>query len=200
MTRDGFIALCGARLYHVTAAANAPRIEGRGLLCASALAVAAGIDPAQIALRSTRQDLGGNATLNHQKPLRMGRGKDAAFLEGHSLHSWALQLDRRIYFAPRKKLRALRASFEIETTTYEIDTGRLFDAYQDHLWLSPINSGNADRKPVMRGDWIYVPATAPAENFRTNRIARGLKTTRDTVQEISLTCAVPPPILQELCL
>ena len=62
----------------------------------------------------------------------------------------------------------------------------------------PINTGDATRRPVKRGDWIYVPATAEADDFRQNRVRRGLATTPDAVQEISLRADVPPDLLADM--
>lgn len=198
MKRGAFIKLCGSSVFHVTAAQNASNIRARGLMPAAALATIAGVDPERIALRNERRTIVGTTTLNHQKPLRMGRGKESTFLEGHSLKSWAMQLDCRVFFAPHKKLDALQGSFDVETTTFEIDSGTLFDALKEHVWLSPINSGNADRRPVLRGDWIYAPATAAPDAFRRNRVNRGLVKKADRVQEISLTCAIGPQLLKSM--
>jgi len=198
VNRRAFTELCGESVYHITAATNSQSIAQTGLLSAAALAQRESVDPQTIALRAGRLTLSSGAVLNHQKPLLMGRGKDTDFLDGHTLESWAAQLDRRIYFAPHKKLAALKGSFEIATEIYEIDTAALFDALGAHLWLSPINSGSADRRPVPRGDWLYTPATAPAEKLRTNRRDRGLVKTRDTVREVSLTCSIPPDVLSTL--
>lgn len=167
-------------------------------MSAAALADLAGIPPHDIALRQSRVPLGAAALLNHQKPLLMGRNKEAAFLDGHSLHSWAMQLDTRIYFAPLSKLAALKGSFDVPTVVFRIDTGRLFDDFEQYLFVSPINSGNADRRPALRGDWMYVPATASVQDFRTNRRRLGLVKGPNSVREISITRPIAPDVLRSL--
>ncbi|KIN72834.1 DUF7002 family protein [Sulfitobacter guttiformis] len=198
MKREAFIKLCGETLYHVSAATNENQIAARGLMSAAALAAQADIEPADIALRKHRIIIDGTATLNHQLPLLKGRARTASFLEGHSLKTWAMQLDQRVFLGTATKLDALKGSFELPTTVFALDSGLVFDAFVDDLYLSPINSGNADRLPALRGDWIYVPARSSVQDFRTNRQKRGLVKNRDTVREISLTCAIPPEVLKSL--
>ena len=55
------------------------------------------------------------------------------------------------------------------------DARRFFERLAPAIDLAPINTGAARRKPAFRGDWIYVAATRPAEDFRLNRVRRGLK-------------------------
>ncbi|QUJ77788.1 hypothetical protein KDD17_07565 [Sulfitobacter albidus] len=198
MTPEAFASLCGPTLYHVTAAQNVPAIRREGLLSAADLARHAGVDPRTLVLRQTRMTLPGGAVLNHQLPLRKGRARAAAFLDGTTIEGWAQQLDTRVYLAPRRKLDALQGSFDVPIHTFKIDSAALFAALSDYIDLSPINSGNADRRPARRGEWIYVPATAPAATFRDNRRIRGLVTTRDSVREVSITCPVPPETLDRV--
>ena len=127
-------------------------------------------------------------------------GRKSEFLDdGHTLRSWAEQLDKRVYLAPAFKRDALEGSFEVATHTFTIDSAALFRALPAHIHLSPINSGNADRRPSRRGNWLYVPATASVQTFRNNRIRHGLVKNPDRrVLEVSLTCAIPPETLQQV--
>ena len=196
MNRAAFVRLCGPRLYHVTAAVNVDSIRAQGLHSAAARARQSGIDPATITLRRERLALPCGTVLNHQKPLRLGRNAD--FLEGHTLQSWAEQLAQRESLAPAPASGPLANSFEVDTHSFAIDSAALFDALAAHIHLSPINCGNAARSPARRGDWLYVPAHAPAEAFRDNRRRRGLVKTRDSVREVSLTCAIGPETLTKV--
>ncbi|MEL7041590.1 MAG: hypothetical protein AAGL90_08705 [Pseudomonadota bacterium] len=126
--------------------------------------------------------------LNHQKPLLAGRRRVADFLEGHSLRSWAAQLDRRIFFWPRTHRRDFTSSLTDRgaVAVLQCDARRLFDLAADRLDLAPINTGSAMRRAAYRGDWIYVPATQSLEQFEHNRRIRGLSRGRDRVVEVSL--------------
>lgn len=193
MTQAEFTALVGPQLLHITAAANAAGIAVTGLQSAAELAAQAG-GPAQIALRTDRHVLTGpfgTATLNHQRPLLAGRRRAAAFLDGHTLASWAQVLDRRIFFWPAKRGAAFARSLGGACHVLRLDAARLFARFAAFLDLSPLNSGNAARRAAVRGDWLFVPATAPRAAFTQNRRRRGLVRGADTVTEVSLRCSLP---------
>lgn len=199
---ENFVALVGDRIVHRTLAENATGIAACGLLRPSTIAALAGVAEESLALRRERTLLRfGNhhARLNHQKPLLAGRSRAADFLDGHSLQSWACQLDRRVFFWPGRAGTAFRASLDGAGAAcdYRLDSRRFFRTFGDLIDLSPINSGSALRVPAKRGDWIYVPAPR-AESFRANRRARLGKQSADTVQEISLRADIPPELWSEL--
>ncbi|MEM9968558.1 MAG: hypothetical protein AAF755_10700 [Pseudomonadota bacterium] len=202
MKRKEFVDLVGERLTHVTPARNRAGIAARGLMSAASLAQASGVAPGRIILRSDRRALSlpeGEAVLTHQRPLLQGAATAQRFLDAHTLESWAAQLDQRIFLWPKRKGRAFEKSFGQAVHVLSLCAGALFDACADHVFLSPINSGNATRRPARRGDWLYVPATAPVSAFKDNRRRRGLTRQRDTVAEVSLTCALPPDVLARVC-
>ena len=203
MTRDDFLELVGPSLFHVTVESNLAGIDARGLLRPAEGARQAGFAPGDVALRQEPETIvahEGPMTLNHQRPLLAGRGKEKDFLSSGSLKDWAMQLDERVFFWPR----AMRKSYieslgdRVPLAVLEIDAGGLFDIYADHIDLSPINSGAALRRPARRGPWIYVPATATVAAFRTNRMKRDLVKSRDTVMEVSLRCDISGPQLAVL--
>lgn len=201
MTAEEFVRLVGPTLVHITPASNLAGIQTDGLLPAATLAARAGVPADDILLRADRRLLrspAGTAQLNHQRPLRMGLNKAADFLDGHTPQSWAAQLDRRIFLWPARKGAAFAASLAQQTAVLTLDARRLFDALAGYIDLSPINSGNAQRRPARRGDWLYVPALSNVEAFRENRRARGLVRTRDSVTEVSLTAPLPAAILRAL--
>lgn len=203
MTPDAFVALVGPEILHITPATNASGIERDGLMPAAALARRAGMSADGILLRNAPVQLGAHDTgaiLTHQRPLLMGRKQEKRFLDGHTLKSWAAQLDHRIFFFPARSGAAFARAAKGEPITLRLDARSLFERYKDHLFLAPINSGNAARKPARRGDWLYVSANASVETFRGNRMRRGLVQGRDRVAEISLTCPLPAPELKALLL
>jgi len=201
--RNALLKAIGPCVAHCTAAENLPSIKRHGLHSAAALARLTGGDPQTYALRETRPLLRGNtvsARLNDQKPLLAGRNSAADSLDGHTLASWAQQLDERIFFWPGTGREAFKRRIDEAgaLATLMLDTEKLLDLYGPSLDLSPINSGSFTRKPAYRGDWLYVPATSGMERFRTNRTSRGLVMGRDTIVELSLTCSIPADELDDL--
>ncbi|MBS1301246.1 hypothetical protein [Loktanella sp. SALINAS62] len=201
MDRDQFITLAGPTLFHATLVTNLPSIAARGLIRPAEAARRVGLKPADLALRRTPETIvspEGPVTLNHQCPLCAGEGKD--FLTGGTLRDWAMQLDERIFFWPHRARHAFVESLSDlgDLILLQIDSGRMFDAAKDHLFLAPINTGAAVRRPSVRGLWIYSPATGSVDRFRNNRIRRNLCKSPDTAAEVSLTCDVPLDMLTDL--
>ena len=193
---DAFVALVGPVLTHVTEAGNAPSIHEFGLLPPEDLARRCGTGPDEIILRDVPVTLRrGNfsAQLNHQRPLLAGRKQEAAFLDGHTLASWAAQLDRRVFFWPSRRQEAFVSSLAAPVT-FAFDARRLFRLCGDRLDLSPINSGSALRRAARRGDWLYVPAIRAAD-FPHARRLHGVAAGRDSVAEVSLRGGLPPDAL-----
>jgi hypothetical protein len=200
VTRDEFARLVGDRIVHLGRAENGPSIRARGLWPTAALARAAGLDPGALVLRSANVEFqldGHPVRLTHQRPLLKGR--DKPFLDGHSLESWARQLDERLFFLPGRLAEGpFAASLGAGVTCHTLDARGFFDAFAPDIWLAPINSGNADRRPAWRGDWLYVPAQAGVAAFRANRQRRGLVAGPDPVREISIRQGIPPGLLARL--
>lgn len=196
-----FVKAVGGRLAHVTASANLQSIKATGLLPASHLAVAAGIPLDDITLRNQRMQVA-TATLNHQKPILRGLNAAHRILDGHTPRSWAQQLDQRVFLWPERRGQAFAKSIErdLEITILWLDTAKLAETLRDYIDLSPINSGNFTHggAHAHRGDWLYVPLTAGLDTFRQNRRKRGLKSTADSVTEISLNCPIAPNLLRTL--
>jgi hypothetical protein len=155
----------GGRLIHVTAAANLPRIRAEGLGPAAELAAEAGLAPAAILLRAAPVALPG-ALLNHQRPLRMGRGR--AFLDPPLTPAdRAAGLDARVFLWPARRGSAFAASLaDRRAVALAID-------------------------PVRRGPWRWVPAH-DLDGFAANRMRRGLALRPDRVAEVSVTGHIPP--------
>ncbi len=202
MNRTEFVRLVGDQIAHCTYRSNAESILAHGLMSPQMLSNLAGLNPELLVLRKNAPDIamdGRQVRLNHQLPLLKGRRQ--SFLDGHTIESWSAQLDRRIFFLPqglRAKDSGFVKSLGPETTIFLLDAAAFYDALVPDIWLSPINSGNADRKPAHRGDWIYVPVTARVEAFRQNRINRNLVSSPDSVAEISTLSSVAPDLLRRL--
>ena len=203
MTRDEFLKLTGDVVFHVTRVTNLPCIARRGLMRPAQVARGVGLNPADLALRADPETIvteDGPVTLNHQRPLLAGQNHD--FLTGGTLRDWAMQLDERIFFWPRRMPQAFLDSLstQADIVLLRLDTGLLFDACRDDIDLCPINSGAALRRPATRGLWIYAPATGTVDRFRGNRIRRALRKTPDSVKEVSLRCDLPLETLNTLLL
>ena len=200
MDRARFAECVGGALLHITPAANLPGIRAAGLRRAESLIAAAGLAPGAHRLRAgpvRLETAQGPATLTHQRPLRAGRGKD--FLDGHTLESWAGVLDARLFFWPAARGAAFARSLP-DAAVIRLDARAFHDAFAPDIWLSPINSGNATRRPARRGDWLYVPVSAGDAAFRRNRAApgRGGTRSRDSIAEISLRQDIPADLLATL--
>jgi hypothetical protein len=204
VTRDEFAHLVGNMIAHHTYAGNLPSIEVNGLMSAAALAVTAGVAPDDLALRSESARFAYQSwevQLNHQRPLLAGRRQAQEFLDGYNLGGWARQLDARIFFLPkahRSADPAFVASLGVDVVSLELSSLAFFDAFAPDIWLSPINSGNATRRPARRGDWLYVSVAETQQTFRMNRVHRNLVKSRDSVQEISICRAIPAEVLERL--
>ena len=203
ITADLFAQKVGPRLLHFTLAANLPSIEQNGLLRPITLAQMCSVPIERLILRTDALPLRGNgvsARLNSQAWLVAGRRQADQFLDGHSLESWSRQLDERLFFWPDRKGAAFAKSLTDrgDFAMLEVDSRRFYEAFREQIYLSPINSGSAMRKPARRGDWIYVSAKARWDEFADNRIRRGLTASRDTVVEVSLKSDISPALLKDL--
>ena len=198
-----FIKHLGPRVAHVTAASNLPSIRDNGLLSAQMIAKRAGVQ--HIALRAERVRVTSrtlDAMLNHQKPILHGIKAASRVIDGHTPESWAQQLDTRIFFWPERKGAAFAKSIarDVPIAVLWLKTDGLLDMFADSLFLSPINSGSFVQggAHARRGDWIYVPVRAGLNALRINRITRGVKTTPDSVKEISLIEPIPAARLDDM--
>ncbi len=202
MTADEFVALVGDHISHTTLTENLPGISARGLLRPVSLAKLAKAPDGSLVLRKDRLQLkiGSNtARLNSQGALRFGIGSAASFLDGHTIESWSEQLDSRIFFWAGADGGAFEQSHEEHPVSKLVfDARKFFEKLAPHIDLAPINTGAARRKPARRGDWIYVAATDAADDFRLNRVRRGLKKSPDAVSEISVRADIAPEMLKAL--
>ena len=205
MSRAALIKHMGDTLVHVTAASNVALIRAHGLMPAATLAQLAGVTPEIIALRPVRRKIAppfGMCVLNHQKPILQAGDSPARMIDGYDPAGWAAQLDTRVFFTPLRNAERFKASLakDLDTAEIHIDTAALLDAFPDRVDLSPINSGNFRQggAHAKRGDWIYVSAAEGLQNFRQNRITRGLVQSPDSVREVSLKASIPAEALSQI--
>ena len=194
----------GPRLVHVTAASAVPVIATHGLLSPHDAAIEAGHDPKILLLRHDRVRLplsdGHEVVLNHQRPIIHAGDAPERVLDGHSRHSWAAQLDRRVFFWPTRAHSAFADSVNADHPTAHVtlDTAKVLEVLGERLDLCAINSGNFRQggAHARRGDWIYIPAMAGLAAFRKARVNRGLVTSHDTVKEVSVRGSIPIDVLR----
>lgn len=79
--------------------------------------------------------------------------------DGMEPGDWYALVNEHVFFWPdRKRLdRHLKACGSRPQYLMVFDAAGLFDGLGDHVYVSPINSGNARRKPARRGRNTFVP-------------------------------------------
>ena len=157
MTRNDPVALLRTPIvYHLTDATNRASIERHGLLSTSALLDLAGVagpvrDQIERGHRPDRVILPNGVVLTDQKP--MPAVALAPALHGMTPAEWYALLNARVFFwlDPERLRRQRRAAGMRPVTVFVVDVVRLLAAYGDHAAVTPINTGNARRRPAYRG-------------------------------------------------
>jgi hypothetical protein len=151
-----------ARIYHLAEAANWPSIERSGLHSAATLLELAGVRGARREALERQQrpahaELPGGAQLRDQRP--MPADALARCLVGLSPAEWYALVNARVFFwlDPARLDRHRAACEPRPQVVLEIDTAALVAAYAEHVELTPINTGNARRRPARRGAATFVP-------------------------------------------
>lgn len=151
-------------VYHLAEAANWPSIQRDGLLPASVLLQRFVRDDAKRAALQQRQRprhvvLANGVEIRDQRPL-----PEAALsgcLVDLTAAQWYAMLNERVFFwiDPARVNRQHRACGIRPQVVLTIDTARLITTYQAQVSVSPINTGNARRRPARRGAATFVPYT-----------------------------------------
>ena len=154
------------RLYHMAERGAWPSIKARGLLSATAALDLIGIldgrrhalerehRPESVSLRS-----GGTCiVLRDQKPMAPAR-LAGALRDGLTPSQWYERLNGLVFlWAEERRLHRLLNAREFRGREHDVivlDTKRLLAANEDHVWLSPMNSGNTFPFPHPRGMSIF---------------------------------------------
>ena len=151
-----------AHIYHLAEAANWPSIQRHGLLSTSALLDLTALpkyerDRYEQQHRPHHRELPGGIQIRDQKPLP-ARALERC-LVGLRPSEWYQLLNRKVFFwldADRLN-RQRRACEPRPQVVLIVDTERLLSRHAERIALSPINSGNARRKPAVRGKATFVP-------------------------------------------
>lgn len=154
------------RLYHLADADNVPSILKHGLLSTERLLGLIGMAETERAmvLRRQRQDslrLADGATIRDQRPMppsALSQALDGGLEPG----DWYALLNSYVFLWPdwERMVRRRRACCDRAQRVLTFDAPTLFDQFGTHAFLSPIDSGNAQRKPARRDRDTLVPYAA----------------------------------------
>jgi hypothetical protein len=186
-------------VYHLAEAENWPSIQQHGLLSTRALLERTGIHgPIRAVLerehRPNRTVLPNGWVIRDQKPM------PAAALErclvGLVPTQWYELLNSNVFFwfDIERLNRQRRACGSFPQVVLQVATDRLLQAYAAHATLTPINTGNARRKPALRGVatfvrysvWAETAWLSEAQAFGTRCRSRGYPPV-----ELAVTDSVP---------
>jgi hypothetical protein len=169
-------------IYHLAEAANWPSIQRHGLLSSSVLLDLAGLqeserDPYEQQHRPHHMELPSGVQIRDQKPMP-AQALDQC-LVGLTPTEWYRLINSKVFFwlDPDRLNRQRRACEPRPQVVLVVDTVRLLNRHADRVALSPINSGNARRKPAVRGRSTFVSYAAWSES-RWSSEATGLGTRR----------------------
>lgn len=149
-------------IYHLADAVNWPSIQRYGLLSTSALLDLAGVQGSERE-RIERQQRFQQITLPNGVIILDQRPMPPSALERclHDMapHEWYALLNAKVFFwLDNERLsRMLKANRRSPQMLLTVDTGRLLTAYAEQVSLTPINTGNARRRPATRGRQTFVP-------------------------------------------
>jgi hypothetical protein len=149
-------------IYHLAEASNWPHIQRNGLHSARVLLDMAGVTgPERERLERTQRmvhtELPNGVQIRDQRPLPLAALKTC--LIGMSPADWYAMLNARVFFwlDPQRLNRQRAACGPRPQVVLIIDAMRLVAAYADQIAMTPINTGNARRRPAKRGTATFVP-------------------------------------------
>jgi uncharacterized protein (DUF952 family) len=186
-------------IYHLAEAANWPSIQRTGLLPAAHLLQRFVHDDAEQAALQQRQRLrhivlAEGVEIRDQRPL-----PEAALtscLVDLTAAQWYAMLNERVFFwlDPARVNRQHRACGSRPQVVLTIDTARLVETYREQVSVSPINTGNARRRPARRGAATFVPYAQWLDTgWASEAAALGTPPRRrsHTPVELTVTGAIP---------
>lgn len=186
------------RVFHIAEADNWPSIQRDGLLSANALFERAGArseDRAAVEKhRAVRAVLGDGTVIRDQSPMPPAALKTC--LRGLTPTQWYALLNGKVFFwfdedRVARHLHACRRSAQIVLT---IDAEALLARHAVRASVAPFNTGNARRKPAVRGRATFVPwATWQASGWRSESDGLGttLRAKNHKPAELTIDRAVP---------
>lgn len=192
------------RVYHLADAANWPLIARDGLLCASRLMKASGLaDSDRNRLerfqRPEHVELPNKVQIRDQRPLPASALQKC--LVGMSPSQWYAAIkyaaiNARVFFwLHPERLNRQRAACEPRPqVVLTVDTQTLVKAHAPRIAVTPINTGNARRRPARRGRASFVPlAEWLSSSWAGEAAALGIPMRKTSHRPVELTVldAVP---------
>ncbi len=178
-------------LYHLAEAANLPSILKHGLLSTERLLELAGMS------KSARKEfvwrhrpanvtVAEGITVRDQRPMPP-TALASALDDGLEPGDWYALLNSFVFLWPNQERmeRQRSACGDRPQAVLTFDAQALFDQFGDRAFLSPINSGNARRRPARRGRDTLMPYAAWAELGWPNRVRS------HAPAEVLFACPIP---------
>jgi hypothetical protein len=186
-------------VYHLAEAKNWPSIQRHGLFSTRALLERAGIDGSSRAAverehRPKRTILPSGLVIRDQKPMPPAALERC--LVGLTATQWYGLLNRHVFFwfDIERLNRQRRACGSFPQIVLKIASDRLLDRYAAQAALTPINTGNARRKPALRDAATFVPYSVWAETAwlsETQALGTRPRPRRHLPVELAVTDSVP---------
>jgi hypothetical protein len=186
-------------VYHLAEAENWPSIQQYGLLSTRALLDRVGMyGPARAAVvrahRPHRTILPTGWIIRDQKPMPPTALERC--LVGLTASQWYELLNSKVFFwfDPERLNRQRRACRRFPQVVLRIASDQLLRRHAAQTALTPINTGNARRKPAVRGAATFVPSTVWADSaWQSEAQALGTRPRpwRHSPVELTVTDSVP---------
>jgi hypothetical protein len=149
-------------VYHLAEAENWPSIQRNGLFSTYVLLKRAGMSGSSRAViaqehRPKRTILSNGLVIRDQRPMPPAALQRC--LVGLTAAQWYRLLNSKVFFwCDIDRLnRQRRACGNFPQVVLKITTDRLLNRYAAQAAVTPINTGNARRKPALRGTGTFVP-------------------------------------------
>lgn len=188
-------------IYHLAEASNWPSIQRDGLHSASTLFTKSGLtagperDCLERRQRRTHIQLP-NPRFHVRHQLPMPPQALERCLVGMAPEDWYALINSHVFFwiDPERLNRQRKASEPRPQVVLTIDAMKLIKDFEDHVRLTPFNTGNAKRKAAIRGTCTFVPLTTwkvskwdtEAKELGTKRRPRSHKPV-----EVAIDCSIP---------
>jgi hypothetical protein len=191
------------RIYHLAEAANWPSIQRTGLRPASELIQQSGIDGIERerlerAQRLEHTQLPNGVQIRDQRPMP-SKALESCLVDLSPAEWYALINARVFFWLDPDRLNRQRAACEPRPQiVLVIDANALVAAYAERVALSPINSGNARRRPARRGTATFVPYMVWVESGWTSEAqSLGTRERQRSQPPAELTVVGPIPDIMQ---
>jgi hypothetical protein len=186
------------RIFHVAEAANWPSIRRHGLLSALALLDLPGVtaeDRRRVTRhRERRTVLSNGAVVRDQSPMPPAALRRC--LQDMTPEEWYALINARVFFwlDEARLERHLRACRRHAQLVIELDAPRLLARHGAYAAVSAFNTGNARRRPALRGRSSFVPYAAwlqGAWQHEATGLGRPARSRTHRPAELTVDHAVP---------